>query len=237
MFKRQQVLLVTFILVFITILGLTPIFYSLTNIPEPIPTEAPAVSEPESTSTPRRPEITKITFVYDYGYVPKNWIEHYVLQETVRFTSNSSGWNRVPLTPITINKGPLFLITIDYPTNKTGNCVINSYFNDTAQRTVLEVQPVCHIPYSEETVQVNFRLANCNLSDQQTLLCSTTGTFGTLQYTLNAHQNIFEYQYSGQWDLNYESAINDTLNILGFTPPTTEFYRNLKPGEITTIQK
>lgn len=235
MFNQRMIITAFIAFILLSALGLA-LGQIISKTPKPTPTEAPAYN-PEPSPTPARPEITKITFVYDYGYVPKNWIEHYVLQETVRFTSNSNGWKRAALTPVAINKGPLFSITVDYPTNKTGNCGINSYFNGTSQRTSLEVEPICYFPNSEETVQVNFRLSNCNLDYLQTLLCSTSGSFGTLQYTLNAHQNIFEFQYSGQWDLNYESSIKHTLNILGFTSPSTEQFRNLTPGEIFSIQQ
>ncbi len=193
---------------------------------------------PIDTVTPTKPKLIKIYVSYNYGFVPDNWINNQVVGESISFFRKADDWSTSKLSPSTINHGPLFPITIDYPINIVGNCPINAYFNtNNSGNQSISIRPLCKIPDVEESIRIGFRLGNCDRDNQQNLTCTRSGEFGTLKYKLYSSQNVFEFQYSGSWDIGYEGAINDSIRILGFPVPDQDYYRKCEENKIYTFNK
>ncbi len=201
------------------------------------PTEIPATEAPAATEEPL-PESSKITFYFKLNYVPENWVENYSEKELATFYPIDNVWGSKVLAPVYTYKGPLFPIQIDDVQNKTGNCFIKSYYNtNEIGDQQLVVQPNCKNPSSEESAIISVRLPNCERDVFKNLTCKLLSDFGTLKYTLNKEQDEFRFQFAGSWDLSFESAMNTSLSLLGFTPPTEKFYKNTIPDKIYTIYK
>ncbi len=207
------------------------------------PAQAPAQPEIPATDVPAAtheslPEVTRINFIFVYNFVPKNWVQNYKESETISFYPRGDEWGTSELSPVFVYHGPLFPIEFDGYENKIGNCEINSYQipmdnND----TTVSAKPLCRVPSSEETVFATFRLPNCDRDIFLNLTCTFNGQFEILQYTLNAKQDRFTYQHSGDWDLSFEGPMNTSLTILGFVPPSPEFLQSTEAGEIYTVTK
>lgn len=218
------------------LLTLTLLVIACAPATNPYPPEIPATEEPASTEVPL-PEVAKITFVYEYNYVPESWVKNYAKKEVVTFYSSQNEWESRFLSPIFIDKGPLFPIQLDYINNKSGQCPIDSYFQRNEQGQQFEVKPLCRNFDPEETAIASVRIPNCDRDASKKLICTYPSDFGVLKYTLNEAQDTFEYQYLGSWDLSFESAINSSLTHLGFNLPGEEFYRSSVENEIYTLKK
>lgn len=206
------------------------------------PAQAPSAeipaTEPPADTEELLPEVTRITFVYEYNYVPENWVKNKIAQETINFYPSDNQWTAQTLTPVFQYMGPLFIIQLDGFENKVGSCAV--YMDPLTNTDVsqqLTAKPNCHTPNLEETVYASVRLPNCGRDSNLKLTCRYPGVFGVLQYTLNKNQDVFEFQYSGSWDLSFEYAMNTSLELLGFTSPSAEFYRSTEPNKIYTIKK
>jgi hypothetical protein len=208
----------------------------------PVQTEIPATERP-ATESPAviensLPEVTRINFDFQYNYVPKNWVQNYKESETISFYPRGEEWGTSALSPVFVYHGPLFPIEVDGFENKNGNCEINAIVKtlENMDQTI-SAKPLCRVPSSEEIAFAIVRLPNCDRDVYLNLTCTFNGQFEILQYTLNAKQDRFTYQHSGDWDLSFEGAMNTSLTILGFEPPSAEFLQSTIPGKTYTITK
>lgn len=222
--------------------------------PAQAPTEVPATEYPSDVlSTPEAsvvesaeptPVPGQVTGTIEVRFVMADGLPEGVLNidlpqtKTLEFKKVGNEWNKVGLIyPVTnpVDMGPLFRIEWSEPEFSANSGPVNAYYGEPEGGN--SFWPLGETIPEEVTITIRLSYTGCSETPDKWLECEITTEDGSLKYWLNPEQDKFIYVMKGNYRLEYENWMVESLTKLGFAEVASKIPEVIIPGAKNTISK